>query len=224
MDLTTNGTLLTPKLIKALVNSGLTRVIISVNGLSKESYKKNCGIGIDFDKYVCGIRSLFEASREKFVIHIKIIDELLTETETADMFYSTFDKICDRMYIEHLENAMGFEHGHATDKRYNRHNELITTPRKVCAVPFYLPGIHYNGDVSPCCHFMPPEHCIGNIATQQLQEIWNGEKHLDFLKQQLTLGHKAIPVCANCDAIHCINTPEENLDGHTEEILARLGA
>ena len=60
IELTTNGSLLTHELSKDLIAAGLTRLLISVQGVNKEAYKQICGYDIDFEK-----RKSFEDTKSK---------------------------------------------------------------------------------------------------------------------------------------------------------------
>ncbi|RLA98495.1 MAG: radical SAM protein, partial [Deltaproteobacteria bacterium] len=47
IEIITNGSLLTPKLSDSLISAGLSRLIVSIQGTTKEKYKEISGVNID---------------------------------------------------------------------------------------------------------------------------------------------------------------------------------
>ena len=190
----TNGILLTPDRSLKLVESGVNRIEISIQGLSSKSYKDICEAEINFEELTKNIRSLYAISRNKTEIYVKIIDANLTESETQNLFYEIFGEICDIMYVEHLVKGyyltQDYEIFSKVDETRNFYNEKITKNKRVCAIMFYMLGVCSNGDVFPCCRFgMLP---IGNLKTSLLPQLWNGEKHRAYMLQNLKYGYADI--------------------------------
>ena len=73
VEILTNAFLLAEPLSLALVDAGLSRLIISVQGTNSQKYREVCGVDLDFDRFIENIR-FFYAHRGKTQIHIKIID------------------------------------------------------------------------------------------------------------------------------------------------------
>jgi len=64
VELTTNGSLLSPDLSEALIDSTLDRLQISVDGATKETFEK-IRIGADFDKVITNLENLIHLKRGK---------------------------------------------------------------------------------------------------------------------------------------------------------------
>ena len=226
LNVITNGVLFIPERAAELVDSGISCIQISVQGLSSKSYKEICGVEIDFDEYINNIRNLFKISRGKTEIYIKIIDALLKDENDKIRFYELFGDICDTMHVEHLIDnlriAQNLEYVNSVDTSLNMHGEKII-PRRVCQMMFYNLQIYVDGSVFSCCNGgLSQDFSIGNIKSQSLKEMWNGEKRLKFMIRNLVHGYKTISKCAGCGTMSCVITPEEDIDDHVEEILARL--
>ena len=58
IELFTHGAILTPKLNLELVEAGLSRVNISVEGLTAKAYKKVADVDIDMDEFVKNIKTI----------------------------------------------------------------------------------------------------------------------------------------------------------------------
>lgn len=75
----------------------------------------------------------------------------------------------------------------------------------VCALPFNSMEVNWNGDVPLCYNSMiqyrPPGFMIGNLKTDCLDDIWNGE----VLRQYRRAHHKRIedmmPLCRGCAGV-----------------------
>ena len=52
VELLTNGSLLTPETSKSLISAGLSRLVISLQGTTKEHYQKISGVNIDFKTFI----------------------------------------------------------------------------------------------------------------------------------------------------------------------------
>ena len=104
---------LNPKLNKELVDSGLQRINISLEGLTSERYLKVAQAKIVWEDFVANIKDLYEYSRTKgdLVIYVKVVNnasELKGKTvfsmteEEKNYFYKTFGDIADEIYIEKI--------------------------------------------------------------------------------------------------------------------------
>ena len=113
IEVFTNGSKLNPELNRKLVDSGLQRINISLEGLSEERYLKVAKAKINWNEFVANIKDLYEYSRNKgdLVIYVKIVNnasELNGKTvfsmndEEKNYFYKTFGNISDEVYIEKI--------------------------------------------------------------------------------------------------------------------------
>ena len=74
-----------------------------------------------------------------------------------------------------------------------------------CKFPFERIQIELNGKVHFCCSAYCKEYCIGNIFTDEIDDIWYGEKAIEFRKSILNKSYKY------CDLGICGNFYEEAL-------------
>ena len=59
VEILTNASLLTPKMSDSLISAGLSRLVVSVQGTTKEKYKDVCGANIDFENFIENLRYFF---------------------------------------------------------------------------------------------------------------------------------------------------------------------
>lgn len=209
VEIITNASLLDRELSDRLIDSGLDCVRISLQGMTAQRYKEICGLSLDFRKFTDEIDYLFR-HRGQCKIFIKIMDISLREGE-EEMFYQMFGTMANRMYIEKCKPV--YDDVEATQKievgtdRYGRRHK----PRMVCPLPFYMLGILPDGTVSPCETIYVPE-ILGNVWTDNLISMWNGDKMKRFQKMQLQKARMDNPACARCCAPDDVAHPEDDLD------------
>ena len=209
VEIITNASLLNREMSDRLIDAGLDCIRISLQGITSERYKEVCGFSLDFEKLTEEIAYLFR-HRRQCEIFVKAMDITLEDGE-EEKFYNLFGSITNRMYIEKckpvydgVEATQNIEGG--TD-RYGRRHE----PRMVCPLPFYMLGILPDGTVSPCETIYVPE-ILGNVWTDNLVGMWNGNKMKRFQEMQLQKMRMDNPKCARCCAPDDVAHPEDNLD------------
>jgi radical SAM protein with 4Fe4S-binding SPASM domain len=57
--------------------------------------------------------------------------------------------------------------------------------------------IHANGDVVPCCRDTKGRHIMGNLLSQDLKDIWNGERYRAF-RRKLLADQSGMDICRLC--------------------------
>ena len=222
-DIITNAVSLTPNLSDELIGSGINRIQISVQGLTGEKYKEVTGVHVDMNKYIENITYLY-THKKNMEIYIKIIDANLKDTSEEKLFFDMFGNICDIANIEHLvvmEHQMG-DHGGKVDRSLNLNGEPFE-PREVCGIMFYFLQVNIDGDTYPCSTpGLPVSFSMGNAKEMTLQEIWNGTKRNQLMRNNLIKGYRSFPACRECSSVVCITDPAEYLDDCREEILALI--
>jgi radical SAM protein with 4Fe4S-binding SPASM domain len=219
----TNGTTLTKDLASELAGCGLTNLQISIYGLNMDDYLRFTGIAVDTAQLIENIRCLYE-HKGGLDIRIKTTDDVADSEAKRQMFYSTFEGICDQISIEHIINIpVQMGKPLTLDRNITQFGTPVTQRRDVCPWMFYQMHVNSDGDVF-CCDILakPRDYAVGNIAENPLPAIWNGEARTALLKQSLRSGHESIEQCRDCDDIYSINQPEEFLDDCRENLLARL--
>lgn len=224
IEITTNGSLLTHKLSEQLVEAGLTKLLISVQGTSNKKYKDVCGYDINYEKFIDEIKYFYN-NRKQCKIYIKTLDMALENDEDKEKFYSIFSPICDMINVENtLKGFDGVDYDSIIDKDKNN---LLTRygykykQRICCDSLFIRMNIHSNGDVHACSCQWPPL-IIGNINKTPLKDVWNGEIHKKYMLLHLKGLKDTIPRCAKCESMSYSVHPMDNLDEHLEDILTRF--
>ena len=222
VEITTNASLLTHEISDALIDAGLTRMIVSVQGVTEAKYKDTCGYRIDYPRLLNEL-SYFYAHRKTCKVFIKTVDVALDNAEEHEQFYKMFGPVCDEMGIEHIFAAFeGVDYASFMPKSDGTTRYKYEYKEKlVCDTLFSLMNIQTNGNVD-CCGCKYPPLPIGNIHRTRLKDIWNGEIHRKYMELHLTGHYRDIPACDGCESMQFNGHPMDILDDHREELLPRV--
>lgn len=219
IDIVTNGSLLTEELTKELVEAGLSRIRISIQGLSSSKYASITGQNIDFQNLKDRI-NYFYKNKGNTEIYIKIIDCALEPGE-EELFLNIFGDMCDVIAIEHLLPAVkhiDYESIYDIKDKNITQNGAILNEVEVCPQPFYFMQINPNGDVVPCCS-METAYVVGNAKDVDLNKLWNGDRYNLFREKQLLKQKNSYSTCRDCTQYKYAMFPEDILDDSTQKLL-----
>jgi radical SAM protein with 4Fe4S-binding SPASM domain len=221
IDIVTNGVLLTQELSQALIDAGLDRLRISIQGISGEQYQTISGVRIDFEKFLKNIQFFYQ-NRGQTKLHIKIIDCALRNEAEEQRFFELFGELCDTIALEHLTPTVkgidyqNLAHGKPLDLTQSGN---YLNDAAICPQPFYMIQINPDGAVVPCCSMSYPG-VFGNAAQQDIPTIWNGVKLSKFRRLLLDGVKQAGPVCAECSLYKYGLFPEDILEPYAQALKA----
>lgn len=216
----TNGSLLTPERAMPVIEAGIDRINISIDGMNDDQFVEFTGAKVNFQKMVDNITFLYN-NRRNCKLYIKTVSELLNE-ETEKLFIDTFSKISDIYFIENtapcwpdfdLQENVGVT---VTEGRFGQD----INPIEVCPFVFYQMSINANGKASLCSPDWKHGNIIGDVTRESLKEIWNSSKLRDFQIKFLEGKRHEVDFCKHCEAIthFCV----DNIDPFKEELLAKI--
>jgi radical SAM protein with 4Fe4S-binding SPASM domain len=212
--------LLEPERIKPILDAGLDRINISIDGMSDKQFLDFTGVKVDFKKYVEGIKILYEM-KGNCEICVKIAGDFLTEDEKT-LFYDTFGDYSDRIFIENVapcwpefnvEGRLGVK---ITKGIYDQPIGDVNT----CPYIFYSISVNSDGSVSLCFLDWARKLLIGDVRKQSLKEIWEGEALFQYKIEHLRGKRKENAVCGQCSQLsHCL---PDNIDPYVDALTKRL--
>ncbi|OGM93312.1 radical SAM protein [Candidatus Wolfebacteria bacterium RIFOXYB1_FULL_54_12] len=211
VELLTNGSLLTPVMSNALIDAGLSRLVVSLQGVSARKYKEICGVDVQFDKLRANLQYFFLHKSDSAHMYCKIVDSALDGEEDKRQFYKLFSGICDSLAIEH---TVPIHSGVEYDGVIKHAGEQLTqfglpvSEVKICPQPFFHMQINPDGKVVPCYSFEYPA-IMGDCNTQTVREIWNGERFNAFRRKMLDGKLDACAICKECSIITYRMFPED---------------
>ena len=218
----TNASLLTPELTDRLLESGLSDLKVSLQGMSNEKYQQICGAKIDLDTIYRNLQYFYQ-HRGNTTLRIKIADIALENGEEAQ-FYSRFGDICDYIAVEHIIPMFSGVHYPQNEGSGNSNITEYGTPFQktgICSPLFYMMLILQNGDIS----FGRTDRMTYqgfNVKNISLWDAWNSKELRTMLYDQISGRLSRHPECQRCTWWDHCSKPEDILDGHEEEILSRM--
>lgn len=219
VEIITNGSLLTPEMSDSLIKAKLSRLVISLQGTTKEKYKEVCGTDIDFEKFIENLRYFYN-KKDKTQIYVKIVDCALDGKNDERRFYKIFGDVCDTIAIEHIvpiHSSVDYGKVLKGKKMSLTQFGLPVSGLKICPQPFFHLQINPDGKVVPCYSFEYPG-IMGDCNKQSVCEIWNGKKFQSFRHQMLGGMKNVSKACAKCDLIRYRLFPEDVLDNDAERL------
>lgn len=222
IDIHTNASLLTEERAVKLAKSGLTRIIVSLQGLCAEDYNKVAGVKINWDKFYENLRILYKNKNDELKIHIKISEAAFPENE-FDNYYNRFVKlfepIADTIFVEKVVPLW---------QNVNCNNEIANKfgssfgKINYCPLLFYKIVVIPSGEIFPCTN-LPPLSSLGNINKISLFEAWKSSERKEMLIDHLLDTNKENKICANCFVpTNTVLTENDMIDPYKDEILRRL--
>lgn len=206
----TNAHYLNDEAARKTVESGLDRLIISIDGTTQDVYQQY-RVGGHLDKVLEGAKNIVKWKRElksktpfvffQFLVvkpnehQIEDIKRLAKEVGVDEVRFKTaqvYEYETDPnnliptidKYSRYKKNA---------DGSYSAKNKLANR----CWKLQHANVITWDGLVVPCCFDKDAVHQLGNLKTQSFKEIWHNDNYKQF-RNELMKSRKNIDICANC--------------------------
>jgi radical SAM protein with 4Fe4S-binding SPASM domain len=205
----TNAHYLNDEYARKTVESGLDRLIISIDGTTQETYQ-SYRVGGNLEKVISGARRIMAwkkklRSKTPFVIfqflvvrpnehQIPDIRALAREVGVDELRFKTA-----QVYNYHLGHPLI-----PTMERYSRYRKapdgsfgIKNKLSNHCWKLWHAPVITWDGNVVPCCFDKDASHRLGDLKQSSFKELWKG-KEFGIFRKKLVDGRKNIDICANC--------------------------
>ncbi len=206
----TNAHYFTDELIHLTIDSGLDSMIVSLDGVTQESYEKYRVNG-HLDKVIYNMKRFIEIRRERKsktpLIALQFLVMKHNESEISAIKKLAKDIGVDRLLIKNIE-VHSLEEARRwlpINDKYRRYHfvgnnfEVKNNEKKSCPRPWLSTLINWDGTVVPCCFDKNGKYGMGNInETNEINEIWFGQKFSHF-RNRLNKNRKNIDICRNCN-------------------------
>jgi radical SAM protein with 4Fe4S-binding SPASM domain len=173
----TNGSLLNDDNIEMLLDSGIDRLVISLDGLSPEE-NNEIRRGCDFEKVITSLKKLLRLKVERNITTLGI---LIGNVQIKDS--NNPRELKPPQYIlDELEEFKGHFNVYGTFWAYLWPELPVVTPdvkpeNNFCDSVVNTFTIRWNGDVVPCCNDLTSKMVMGNALREDVEAIWNNEKY-----------------------------------------------
>lgn len=216
----TNASLLNEEYVLDLADSGIDKVVVSLQGMTEEKYRQVCGTTVDINR-LYDMLKLFYEKKKNTMLHIKVADVALDVGE-EEMFYQKFLPVADRAFVEKIVpiwKGTEFSEQQLKETVQNKYGARFPK-QQCCPVLFHTIVVTPTGDVHPCTQLLSKD-CLGNIRDASLVQFWNGKERSTLLRKQLELC--APEQCEGCYIKdNSIFTEADMIDAYRREVLERL--
>lgn len=212
-QMSTNMMLYTPKVGLALIRAGLTRLVVSSDGLTQQTYEKYRQGG-NLEKVVANTRDLIAQKRivgssaPRITMQFIVFKHNEHERDTFKAFWEregADDVNFIRMsYVSrqgrNLAQKLDFIPADPAFQPFHPYDQI-----KRCGELYGQATIDWNGDWFTCC--FPSgmkEYKLGNLVTDDFWSVWNGEKYRycrRVVKQQKVIGKPFETMCHDCTGV-----------------------
>ena len=205
----TNAHYLTDEVARKTVESGIDRLIISIDGTSQETYEQY-RVGGSLSKVKEGTKRIvawkrkLNSSKPYLVFQFLVVKP--NEHEVREVKKLAKEMGVDRVVFKTAQ-VYDFKNGNdliPLNEKYSRYKkmsdgtyEIKNNLKNQCWKLWHSSVITWDGAVVPCCFDKDAKYKMGTLRDKSFSEIWNDVPYLEF-RNRLLDNRKEIDICKNC--------------------------
>jgi radical SAM protein with 4Fe4S-binding SPASM domain len=206
----TNAHYLNDEQAKRTVESGLDRLIISIDGSSQEVYQQY-RVGGRLDKVLEGARNIVKWKKQLNSKTPFVFFQFLVVKPNEHQL-SDIKRLAKEIGVDEVRFKTAQVYDYQNDPnqliplndRYSRYKknqqgeyEFKNALNNHCWRLWHATVITWDGLVVPCCFDKDAQHRMGDLKGKPFKEIWHNPEYIHFRKQILE-SRRNIDICANC--------------------------
>lgn len=206
----TNAHYLTDANAKKTVESGLDRLIISIDGTTQEVYEQY-RVGGRLSKVLEGASNIVKWKKELKSKTPFVIFQFLVVRHNEHQIEEV-QRIAKEIGVDEvrLKTAQVYDYENdpnqliPTISKYSRYKvgadgkmQFKGNNQNHCWRLWHDPVITWDGAVVPCCFDKDAQHRLGNLKGKSFKEVWSNKEYREF-RSKILQGRKNIDICANC--------------------------
>ncbi len=205
----TNAHFITKQKAEDIVHSGLDRLIISIDGLTQETYE-NYRIHGTLSRVIEGAENMVEAKKKLNSKTPHLIFQFLAvrpnEHEIPQVFALGSEMGIDEVRIKSAQ-LYDYKNGNVLmpeNENYSRYRKQADGTYKMkhklgnhCWRMWSSSVITWDGKVVPCCFDKDAKHILGTMDSSDSSSIWKSPVYNRF-RQSVLRSRNAIDICKNC--------------------------
>lgn len=205
----TNAHYLKSDVARKTVESGLQRIIISIDGTTQETYEQY-RIGGKLEKVIEGTKNLIYWKKELKSATPHIIFQFLVVKPNEHQI-NELHQLAKEIGVDEvkLKTAQIYEFENGSDlipeqDKYSRYEKspngkyIIKNPLlNHCWTMWKSCVVTWDGKVVPCCFDKDAQHVLGETSSQSFLQIWKGDSYQTF-RSSVLRSRSEIDICTNC--------------------------
>ncbi|MBU0894626.1 MAG: SPASM domain-containing protein [Nanoarchaeota archaeon] len=196
-----NASVINLEMAKKIIDAGLDKLHISLDGTDPVMYKRIRGITANYEKAVSNINEIikYKRKRKKPLIVIAMINMKITKNKIKE-----FKKKWDKQGVDEVEikDFVTWEGSSKDIERLADKEQLSKAFHKrspyPCVRAWHRMTILWDGRVVPCCYDYDAKYVLGDLNKESLKEIWNNQKMKKLRTQHIKNDFKSNDLCKNC--------------------------
>ena len=176
VGLISNGSLITERAARGMVDAGLDAINISMDAAGKEVFEST-RLGLNYDKVVANVERLIQIRDEAGKRRPKLILSFVRQNNSTEeqAFIAHWRKKADKIHVTDLHNWAG---------TLNQESDV----RFPCYRPWLTFTVLWDGRVSLCCADFDGREVLGDLRTSTIRDIWNGPAYRKVRRAHLDHG------------------------------------
>lgn len=205
----TNAHYLDDETAKRTVESGLEKLIISIDGTTQETYA-SYRVGGKLDKVIEGTKNILKWKKKLRSSTPHVVFQFLVVKPNEHQLEDV-KRLADKLGVDELllktAQVYEFENGNElipTEDKYSRYRikadgkwENKNKLENHCWKMWNSCVITWDGSVVPCCFDKDATHRLGTLTNFSLKQIWFSEPYTRF-RASVLKSRKEIDICKNC--------------------------
>ncbi|MCU7552767.1 SPASM domain-containing protein [Chitinophagaceae bacterium LB-8] len=206
----TNAHYLNDANARRTVESGLDRLIISIDGTTQEVYQQY-RVGGKLSKVLEGAANIVRWKKELKSKTPFVIFQFLVVRHNEHQIEEV-KQLAKQIGVDEvrLKTAQVYDFEHDPNQlipsisKYSRYRrnadgkmQFKGNNQNHCWRLWHDPVITWDGSIVPCCFDKDAQHKMGSLQQQSFKEIWHNPSYQHF-RHQVLQSRKNIDICANC--------------------------
>ncbi|GIV37330.1 MAG: hypothetical protein KatS3mg032_1709 [Cyclobacteriaceae bacterium] len=205
----TNAHYLNDERARQTVESGLDRLIISIDGTTQNTYE-SYRVGGKLEKVLEGTANIVRWKTKLRTTTPHVVFQFLVVGPNEHQIPEIY-ALARKLGVNEvkLKTAQIYNYRHGSElmpknEKYSRYRLLADGTYTLknalhnhCWKMWHSCVVTWDGKVVPCCFDKDAQHVLGDLREQTFEEVWKGRAYRDF-RARLLHARSRIEMCANC--------------------------
>jgi len=205
----TNAHFLSEEMAKKTVESGLDRLIISIDGTNQKTYE-NYRINGQLSKVIEGTKNIIKWKKKLNSESPQVVFQFLVvkpnEHQIDEITALSKEIGVDDLWLKTAQ-VYDYENGNPlipSNEKYSRYKlksdgtyQVKNKMENHCWRMWSSCVITWDGKVVPCCFDKDASHQLGDLKNQEFTDLWKSKPYNNF-RRSVIQSRKEIDICKNC--------------------------
>lgn len=205
----TNAHYLKDEMARQTVESGLDRLIVSIDGTTQETYQ-SYRVGGALEKVIEGTKNIIAWKRKLKSATPHVVFQFLVVKQNEHQIPEVY-ALAKALGVDQvaLKTAQVYDYEKGSpfipeNEKYSRYRKLDNGTYAIknkllnqCWKMWHSCVVTWDGKVVPCCFDKDGQYVLGDLSKKSFREIWTGKDYEQF-RTSLLKSRSEIEICRNC--------------------------